>query len=367
MPVGAEIGRLLATVGPFVTLCLGVSGEVDDVVAERELRWRGLRGQLAVDGADGATLGAVDEAVASVGPDNAALAVFAADGRVAWLQRLRRINDRAVWGPLPCVLPLLAYEQSTVSCVVVLTDRTGADLRVNVDGLRFAGEVVGTDDVIERNAPGGWSQLRYQHRAEDSWDHNAAQVADAVTGLAERVDAALVVLAGDVRAVQLLRKHLPARVVPLVRQLEHGGRHPSRGDRQHARQVRDLVEAEAHVRTADLLARFAVDHAHGRAVDGVVATLDALVRSQARTLLVVDDPCDERIAWFGPEPADVTADPSMLADRVGAPTVGRLADVAVRAAWGTGAAIRALSAGLPDGPSDGLGALLRYPLGSQPR
>ncbi|AEH10062.1 MULTISPECIES: Vms1/Ankzf1 family peptidyl-tRNA hydrolase [Protofrankia] len=371
MTVGAqdaEIGQLFTAAGPFVTFYLGLSGELDDVVPERALRWRGLRDQLATAGADGATLGAVDETVARLGPDNAALAVFAADGRVAWERRLRgQLDDRAVWGPLPCVLPLLACWQRTVPCVVVLTDRTGADLRVNIDGPRFAGEVTGSDDEIERNAPGGWSQRRYQHRAEDSWAHNAAQVAKAVTALVEQVDAALVVLAGDVRAVQLLREHLPPRVVPLVRQLEHGGRHPSRGDRLHDRQVRELVETEARARTTGLLTRFAEDRAHGRAADGATAALDALARSQARTLLVVDDPGDERVAWFGPDPADIAAEAGMLAGRVGRPTAGRLADVAVRAAWGTGAAVRVLPAGFADGPSEGLGALLRYPRANGPR
>nr|WP_235609167.1 Vms1/Ankzf1 family peptidyl-tRNA hydrolase [Frankia casuarinae] len=361
-----EINELFAVPSPCATLYLGLSDQMDGIAADRAVRWRRLRDSLAADGADGATLGALDEVVASLGPQNAALAACAADGRVVWCHRLRRqVADRAVWGSLPCTLPMLAYRQSSVPCVVVLTDRTGADLRVAGDGLRFAGEVVGSDDEIERNAPGGWSQRRYQDRAEDSWDHNAAQVAEAVTELTERVDAALVVLAGDVRAVQLLRKHLPPRVTPLVHQLEHGGRHPGRSDRFHSQEVRELVEAEVRDRTRAVLDRFAEDRAHGRAVDGVPATLAALVRAQVGTLLVVDDPGDDRAAWYGPEPGDVATEPgalARLARRAGSPpTTGRLADLAVRAAWGTGAAVRVLPADLPGAPTDGLGALLRYP------
>ncbi|MEU9047785.1 MULTISPECIES: hypothetical protein [unclassified Kitasatospora] len=53
---------------------------------------------------------------------------------------------------------------------------------------------------------------RYQHRAEDSWEHNAVKVAEALgTALAE-VDAHVLMLVGDVRARQYLTKHLPSRV-----------------------------------------------------------------------------------------------------------------------------------------------------------
>src|SRR5262249_60119159 len=61
----------------------------------------------------------------------------------------------------------------------------------------------------ERNAPGGWSQPRYQRRAEDSWQHNAAAVAQVVTRALRDLRAGLLLVAGDVRAVQLLRDHLP--------------------------------------------------------------------------------------------------------------------------------------------------------------
>ncbi|WP_241842429.1 Vms1/Ankzf1 family peptidyl-tRNA hydrolase [Pseudofrankia sp. BMG5.36] len=357
-----NIGRLIATTGPIATLYLGMADNLDDIEHERALRWRGLRDRLAAEGTDDATLAALDETVHSVGPTDVALAAFAADGRVVSRQQVsEQLGDRGMWAQLPCALPLLAYEQRTVPCVVALADRTGADLRVEMDGSRIFAEVEGTDDEIERNAPGGWSQRRYQDRAEDSWAHNAAQVAEAVTRLTEQVNAAAVALGGDSRAVQLVREHLPPRVSPLVHQLEHGSRHPSRGGRKHEQEVRDLVGALAQSRTVELLGRLAEDRAHGRAVEGTPATLAALSRSQVGTLLVVDDPGDDRVAWFGPDPTDVAAEPATLASLVGSPSRGRLADVAVRAALGTGATVHVLSPDLSDGPTDGLAGLLRYP------
>jgi hypothetical protein len=102
-----------------------------------------------------------------------------------------------------------------------------------------------------------------------------------------------------------------------------------------------------------LLERFATElgqagaprAAHGdRAVEGAAATLAALGRGQVETLLLtglfLDD---ERTAWFGPAPTDVAADRDELAGLgVAEPVEGRLVDVAVRAAMGTGAGVRIL-------------------------
>jgi hypothetical protein len=109
------------------------------------------------------------------------------------------------------VVALLAFRQRHPPYVVVVTDRTGADLtlvpRGAVTGATWT--VIGPDDEIERNAPGGWAQARYQRLAEDSWQHNAAAVAREVTHALHQVDARLLLVAGDVRAVQLLRDQLP--------------------------------------------------------------------------------------------------------------------------------------------------------------
>jgi hypothetical protein len=78
-------------------------------------------------------------------------------------------------------------------------------------------------------------------------------------------------------------------------------------------------------------------------------------------LLLHDDPSDERTLWFGP-------DATLLALRredltglgVTEPESGRLADVLVRAAAGTGADVVVVPAGGTAIPNDGVGAILRY-------
>jgi Bacterial archaeo-eukaryotic release factor family 2 len=379
-----EVRRLLAVREPVVSLFLDLSNRVENAAAHLSLRWRDLRERTRADGGAEADLRALDEAVGASPPGDATLAAFAAGGLVVLRRRLDRSvdrsrngepagSDRAVVG-LPCVLPLLDHRARTVPYVTVMADRTGAELAAYVDGgrLRWAGERNGSHDEIERNAPGGWSQSRYQHRAEDSWEHNMAEVAGTVTALADDVRAELVVLAGDVRATQYLREHLPSRLRPLVRRLDHAGRHPSGGDERHAAEVGAALDAAARAHHAMRLEEFQRRRAeHERAADGPAATLGALARGQVDTLLVVDDPADQRLARFGARPAAVAPltpspaapDPSDPAGGDAAASVGRLADVAVRAAIGTGATVEVLPLDVRSGPTGGVGAVLRYPTG----
>ncbi|TCN31194.1 hypothetical protein EV644_12969 [Kribbella orskensis] len=121
------------------------------------------------------------------------------------------VPDLAQCSALPHLRPLLAWEQEHPARVLAVLDRTGADLSVYAAGSAepLATAVTGPDDEIERNAPGGWSQGRYQHRAEDSWEHNAAAVAEVLARLLRRYDAHMLLPAGDVRAMQYLQEHLP--------------------------------------------------------------------------------------------------------------------------------------------------------------
>lgn len=258
---------------------------------------------------------------------------------------------------LPRLAPRLALLQARPPYVLVVTDRTGADVTA-VPGGAVAGEVtvvVGPDDEIERNAPGGWSQPRFQRRAEDSWHHNAVAVADQVTRALQKVDAHLLLVAGDVRAVQMLRDSLSTGVRRSA-SLRHvpGGRQPDGSAEVRAAAVAKAVEAYAAESSAGLLTRFLdVRGPGGAAVEGARATVDALVAGRVGTLLVVDDPADDRTAWYGEDVlARLDAAPSLVP--------GRLVDVAIRAALLTDAGVHIISAVEAEEIAEGIGALTRF-------
>src|SRR5262249_31444641 len=287
-------------------------GDAEEVFA---LRWRALAGRLLDGGADPETVAVLAARIAQAEPAPAELVMFAAGGRLEHAEGLAGLAgaDTAGVAAPAHLLPMLAWLPPRPPYVLVVTDRTGADVTVCAGGTAPAGvlPVAGPDDEIERNAPGGWAQMRYQHRAEDSWRHNAARVAEVVSRQVVAVRADALVLTGDVRAVQLLteRLPLPAQHGPEIRQLT-GSRAPDGS--QPARQARlgQVLEEVSAARTAGLLAELA-EHGEpgGLAVSGVAGTLGALAQDRVRTLLVVDDPADRRTAWFGAEPTQVSPDP----------------------------------------------------------
>jgi hypothetical protein len=360
--------------GPFVTVYLGTEGAVEQAAQQNELRWKTLRRQLEDDGAPAGALTAIDPLVPDAHHQGRTLAVVsdAAGIRVVRHEPEPPARDAGWVAMLPRVGPLIEWAQSAIPHLVVLADRAGADIvvfsrRTAEKGAGDAqvvtvGEETGQDPVIRKNNPGGWSQRRYQNRAENLWEQNAKEVADQVTGLVGDIGARLVVVAGDVRALQMLREHLPAPVLEIVREVD-GSRGPGSADAgldEIADDVVKLVATVAAEDTVEFLRQFKQERGQNDlAVEGVQGTIASLAAARVDTLLIHDDPDDDRTAWFGPEPGMVAQDRQAIVD-LGAnePQEARLVDVAIRAAFTTGAAVRIVpSVGSVD---EGIGAILRF-------
>jgi hypothetical protein len=335
-------------------------------VEEGRPRWRAVADDLARQGAAPATIRALEDSTLGAVPGPGVRAVFASGPGIVLTVDMPESDqaDLARHGDLPHLVPLLAWLQGRPAHLTALVDRTGADVTAHPGGTAspVTGEVIGTDDEIERNAPGGWAQGRYQHRAEDSWEHNATQAADVITRALHHYDAHLLFLAGDVRALQYLEKHLPTQVKRevTIRRVS-GGRSPDGSWLRRAEQVVDDVRLAVEGETAVLLAQLDEERRpDGRAVEGMRATLGALALGRVRTLLLSPEAGPPRTAWYGPAATDVTTDPK-TADR---PEVawrpGPLDDVAIRAALLTRAGIRLVAPGTAGAPAEGIGALCRY-------
>ena len=357
-----ELAELVAGPGPFATVVLGTEAAVDNAAQRSEVAWKTARDDLSVAGAPEELLAHVDPVVpdAHLAGDGLAVVVRADGATHVEHAATPPVADLARWAPLPSLLQIVRWRQASPAHVVVVADREGADIvAVRRDRPDVRTEAGGEDAVIRKVRPGGWSNRRYQERAENTWERNAADAALQVARLCRRVDARLVVVAGDVRAVGMLRDGLPAELAPLVRVVD-GGRSPDgSGPALEAEVARALDEAVA-ADTAALLEKLAEERGQAdRAVDGADAVLAALAEARVDVLLVGDDADDDRSAWFGPEPNHVAATGLGLEDLgVEAPEQARLVDVAVRAALGTGAGVRVA----PDDADvpEGLAAILRW-------
>jgi len=156
---------------------------------DRELRLRAMLDRLHPRDATPESLRALASVLGAVTENRpvdtgrpTAAAFVGADGQTRLFELPEaHVEDQLHVSAVPHVLPMLEWRQGRPAYVLVLLDRTGAELVVQPAGAAPAArtEVEGPDDEIERNAPGGWSQPRYQNRAEDSWQHNAGRAAEA--------------------------------------------------------------------------------------------------------------------------------------------------------------------------------------------
>ena len=353
--------------GSWVSVYLDATRAGENAGHEVALRWRGLREQLAAQGADSATLDAVERAVQDHPAETGryGLAVFATGGDVAMVQTLSAPPpaDVAYAEPLPHVLPLLEQRSGEVPYVRVLADRTGADLdALSVGGAVRHREVTGSATFpIRKVQVGGWSHRHYLQAVEESWKRNAGDVAAAAADLAETVGAEVIVVGGDVRAVQTLVGRLPKRWQDRVVSTDAGSRHAGADE-----SALDDVTIQAVAETADkhvreILDRYQAQRGDGTASTGLVDVVTRLQRGQVDTVLLVDDQSSTDMLWIDPaDPTLVSVDDHVLREAgVTGPLKVRADAALVRAIAGTGAELVLIAPG--EAPVEhGIGAVLRY-------
>lgn len=357
-----ELVEVASWPGPFLNILLDTRGAVENASQLSETRWKAHRERLEEAGADQGCLGMVDELVPRAYLEGDALMVIAApEGRIHVEHDAEPPGrERGEWCAVPSLATLVAWRQRSLPYLLVLIDHKGADLVAVVHRQPFDPVEAGVRDYpLTKAAPGGWSQRRYQQRAENTWRDNARDTARVATRIAERIGAEFVLVAGDDRACHMLLGDLPpalgirAHIIP-------GGRASDGSDaRLHAEVARQVRSASAQ-RTAAVLEEFKMAHGQAnRAADGPRSTVAALAEARVETLLVHDDERDERTAWIGAAPGEVGLEESELLD-LGAEqrAQGRLIDVAVVEALRSGAGVHVVPA--HGGPTDGLGATLRW-------
>jgi hypothetical protein len=375
MRIPAAIRALFEQDGPFATAYLDVTLATENAAHEVELRWQAVRDQLAKDGADEAVLDAMAQAVATQhdhpGPRGQVL--VGANGRLL-LERILPeppAQERARWAPLPDLLPYLAGTHPPIPHIVVIADRTGADV-VSVDAQAAAlGETSGTESVagsqrypVHMTSRDDWSERHHQNRVHNTWQANADDVAEEVLRRAVEVNARLVIVAGEERARTMLVPTLQERLPPGVEvsAVAEGGR-----GQGAEREAIDAVVSDSLLRLSwrdrrDVLERIRQGLGRGDfAAAGVDAVLAALRAGQADTVVLLQDAGDiEEEFYFGPGPLQVARTASELLDfGVNEPQRDRLDAVLLRAISGSDADVVVLPGG-HDVFSDGVAALLRW-------
>jgi hypothetical protein len=382
LPEGAvdltDLRDVVLAPGPFLSVAMATDASVENAAQRSDARWRTMRREAADLGAPEDVLARLDPLIAEAHLRGEGFVAIATSHDVVHTEHgpIAPAADVVRWGALPHVLPIVGWRQASPPYVVVLADRTGADiLAVRHGAPDIERAVEGDHDEIRKVAPGGWSQQRYQARAEDSWQHNADEVATAVGSLAERVHPRVTLVGGDVRAVALLRDALGDRVSGTLQVID-GERPWDRSGENLPPDLRAIVDETVRQDTDALVARMAEELGQvDKAVTGVAAVARALARAQAAIVLLPERGL-KRTLWFGPDPSLLsTSADDLVGMGVEEPQEGPADDVLVRAAIASAANVRLLPAfdepagdrdlaGDASQPAaqlkDGVGALLRW-------
>jgi len=311
------LNPVLAATGPFATVCADVTHTSENADAELDLRVRAIGEQLKEQDAPEVVIEAVRSRLlegnegGEAGTLKGRAVVVAADGSVVLDQALvdAPLREVAEWSSRPDLTPVLRQLPGRVPRIVVLTDRTGADITfIGAPGTVEEEEHVEGDTFQIRKVPGGgWAHHRYQHNAENKWVHNADEVASRIASMVRRLGPRFVLVAGDVRARQILTDRASDLWSGLVVSMDEGGRAAGADREPVDRRERELVAEHEARECAQVLEQIQAAGAHGLSVTGTPATVEALRKSQVETLVLTDEPGDETLL-VGNSPLELGVD-----------------------------------------------------------
>jgi hypothetical protein len=297
-------------------------------------------------------------------------ALFAHDGRVVLDPPLAvpPPANEAVWAPLPRTAPLLDLAGEDPVCVVAYVDRRGARFELRgAPGGEVTGGVAGRRWPVHRTGAVDRPERHFHLRVENTWEHNAAEFADALAVCQEDTRADLLILVGEDRERHAVRDRLPRRLLDRVVETPYGV-----GGRLLDEDLTRIRAEHVRRRAAEEVERFLAARgpdAEGRrgAVEEVADLVEAAREHRIDELLVrAEGPDTHRAVWVGEDPDQLTVRRTELRALGLAEDHARSAradDALLRSVVTTGApaisvtpAPEAAEAGIPVG---GLGALLR--------
>ena len=286
--------------GPFVTLHVEVGRASEDAVKQRQARWTTIRHDLEESGCPAALVedlqGRLEENTHVSGEARRTIVAGAQEVLLDEVQPGHSTWPECVdHGALPDLAGWLALADQALPFVLVVADRTGADIelhRAAAGPAEAEQTVTGETFYITKVAEGDWAHKQFQQTAENTWHHNAGLVADAVESLVKRHRPRAVLVAGDVRArsdiVERLESMLSGAADGVkVLGVESGGRAAGASEEALWDEVREKLAALQGEADADVAAR--LDEARGRgegAVHGLDEVMSALEQARVDRLVL---------------------------------------------------------------------------------
>lgn len=359
--------------GPWASVCLDTSRDVDDPDRAVSLRWRHQRDTLRAQGADPATVSALEDMVGTDRdlPGRHGQALFATRGQVALAAELPDppVRDTARFGGLPDAMTLAVQHAPDIPYVAVALTRDDPLLNTTGENGQHPG-----DQVLIAYEAGRWPISRVTPGRRTThlvpvreWPYAAQRFARELADLADGHRAEVVVLrrdAGEAWLSGILVNRLPVHLRNSMAVVEEdqgtdiGGSRGRALIEEHVAGVLRGLLNKADRRHLDVfLGQRARHRAKSEAVRAVVT---ALQRGQAQAVLLSPPTRLPERLWTGTQPSQIAFSAQEL-EAFGASAVREEpADAALlHATLRTGADLVVLP---PDDMplADGVGVVLRY-------
>jgi peptide subunit release factor 1 (eRF1) len=221
-----------------------------------------------------------------------AVAIFAcsaANGLFEAIQLQAPVEEHWLFvGSVPHLYPLAKLVDRYPRYAAVVLDTHRARIVVFALGAIERREEV-TGVKTRRSAMGGWSQARYQRRAENFHLHHVKEVVETLDRIVSAENIPQVIIAGDEVVVPLVKAQLPQRLHDKLVDIIHVENDVAEADllrstleTLHEKDAENDVQAVQHVVGAW--------QANGLGVVGPEATLNALTLGQVDELLIAGTP-----------------------------------------------------------------------------
>jgi peptide subunit release factor 1 (eRF1) len=290
-----------------------------------------------------------------------ALAVFACYGSDLFeaMALEASINEHSLFiGSVPHLYPLARLVESSPRYAAVVLDTNRARILVFGDTGEREETIVG--EKTRRTSKGGWSQARYQRRAENVHLHHVKEVVDVLDKVVSEEDIAHVVIAGADVAMPILRAQLPKHLADKIVEIGSHEGGESNGFVEKAMAALRAKDAESDVEKVEAL--FDAWRSGGLGVTGPEATLSALRLGQVDDLIITGSPETLKPVQSMPEdaaPGTVQVDSSNPIGPIDQDRL-KLSDELVTRAQQTGAHITFIEDVSLLAEVGGVGALLRF-------
>lgn len=263
-------------------------------------------------------------------------------------------------GSVPHLYPLARVIENHPRYAAVLLDTNRAQIFVFGLGATERTETV-TNAKTRRTSKGGWSQARYQRRADNVHLHHIKEVVDTLDRLVRDEDLQHIVVSGEEVALSILRdrlpKHLTERLVDITTWDRTAGETEILAGSLGALREKD---AETDAEKVDELIN--AWRSGGLGVAGPESTLSALQLGQVDELIITAAPDALKTVQKLPDdaaPGPIVADTSAPQGVVDESRL-KLSDELVTRAQQTGARIRFIEDAALLAEIGGVGALLRF-------